>query len=94
MPKEVQGKISGDLQFWQEIVTLLLVGVFGALSDRLGRRVVYIVGFLVAALAYAAFPFADDTGQLLIYRIVFAVSLAALTGMLATVLADSGQFTT
>jgi MFS family permease len=50
--------------------------------------VVYIVGFLVAALAYAAFPFADDTGQLLIYRIVFAVSLAALGGMLATVLAD------
>jgi MFS family permease len=88
VPKEVQGKISGDLQFWQEIVTLVLVGVFGALSDRLGRRVVYIVGFLVAALAYAAFPFADDTGQLLIYRIVFAVSLAALTGMLATVLAD------
>jgi MFS family permease len=50
--------------------------------------VVYIVGFLVTGLAYAAFPFADDTGQLLIYRLIYAIGIAALGGMLATVLAD------
>lgn len=88
VPQAVQGKVSGDLQFWQEIVTLAMVGVFGALSDRVGRRLVYITGFLITALAYAAFPFADDTGQLLIYRVVYAVGIAALSGMLATVLAD------
>jgi MFS family permease len=88
LPKDVQGKVSGDLQFWQEIVVMAMVGVFGALSDRVGRRLVYITGFLVTALAYAAFPFADDTGQLLIYRIIYAVGVAALGGMLATVLAD------
>ena len=88
VPVAQRGGISGDLQFWAEIVTLLLVGVFGAWSDRAGRRVVYVFGFLVTGLAYAAFPFADDTGQLLIYRLIFAVGVAALSGMLATVLAD------
>lgn len=91
VPQGERGRVTGDLQFWQEIVTLLLFGVFGAWSDRVGRRTVYIFGFLVTALAYAAFPFADDTGQLLIYRLVFAVGVAALGGMLATVLADYPQ---
>lgn len=88
VPSEQRGVVSGDLQFWQEIVTLLVVGFFGAWSDRVGRRVVYITGFLVTGLAYAAYPFADDIGQLLIYRLIYAVGIAALGGMLATVLAD------
>lgn len=88
VPVEQRGVISGDLQFWQEIVTLLLVGVFGAWSDRAGRRIVYITGFLITALAYAAYPFANDIGQLLTYRIIYAIGIAALGGMLATVLAD------
>lgn len=88
VPVEQRGVISGNLQFWQEIVTLLLVGLFGAWSDRSGRRIVYITGFLITALAYAAYPFADDIGQLLIYRIIYAIGIAALGGMLATVLAD------
>lgn len=88
VPPEQRGAVSGDLQFWQEVVALLLVGVFGAWSDRVGRRTVYIFGFAIAALAYAAYPFADDLGQLTLYRVVFAVGIAALGGMLATVLAD------
>jgi len=88
VPAAERGVVSGDLQFWQEIVTLMSVGLFGAWSDRVGRRVVYIIGFLIAGLAYAAYPFADDVGQLLIYRLIYAVGIAALGGMLATVLAD------
>jgi MFS family permease len=88
VPIEQRGGVSGDLQFWQEIITLMCVGLFGAWSDRVGRRIVYITGFLVTALAYAAYPFANDVGQLLIYRLIYAVGIAALGGMLATVLAD------
>ncbi|MCS6947757.1 MAG: MFS transporter [Steroidobacteraceae bacterium] len=88
IPPEKRGVISGDLQFWQEILALLVIGVIGAWSDKVGRRVVYVCGFLVTALAYAAYPFADDYGQLLIYRLIFAVGVATLGGMLATVLAD------
>jgi MFS family permease len=88
VPVEQRGVVSGNLQFWQEIITLMCVGFFGAWSDRVGRRIVYITGFLVTALAYAAYPFANDVGQLLIYRLIYAVGIAALGGMLATVLAD------
>ena len=88
VPPEQRGVVSGDLQFWQEIITLLCVGFFGAWSDRVGRRLVYIIGFLITGLAYAAYPFANDIGQLLIYRLIYAVGIAALGGMLATVLAD------
>jgi MFS family permease len=88
IPPGERGAVSGNLQFWQEIVVLATVGLIGAWSDRVGRRVVYVLGFLVTGLAYAAYPFADDTGQLLIYRLVFGIGVAALGGMLATVLAD------
>jgi MFS family permease len=88
MPADGRGDASGTLQFWQEIVALALIGVIGAWSDRVGRRVVYVFGFLSAAVAYAAYPFANDLGQLTLYRLVFAVAIAALSGMLATVLAD------
>jgi MFS family permease len=88
VPSDQTGVVSGNLQFWQEMVGLLVIGMIGAWSDRVGRRVVYILGFLVTALAYAAFPFANDIGQLTIYRLILAVGVAALGGMLATVLAD------
>jgi MFS family permease len=88
IPPGERGSVSGNLQFWQEIVVLATVGLIGAWSDRVGRRTVYVLGFLVTGLAYAAYPFADDTGQLLIYRLIFGVGVAALGGMLATVLAD------
>jgi MFS family permease len=88
LPLEERGVATGDLQFWQEIIVLLLVGLFGAWSDRAGRRIVYITGFLICGLAYAAYPFANDLDQLLIYRLIYAAGVAALGGMLATVLAD------
>lgn len=88
IPPGERGAVSGNLQFWQEIVVLATVGLIGAWSDRVGRRTVYVLGFLVTGLAYAAYPFADDTGQLLIYRLIFGIGVAALGGMLATVLAD------
>lgn len=88
IPAGERGAVSGNLQFWQEIVVLATVGLIGAWSDRVGRRTVYVLGFLVTGLAYAAYPFANDSGQLLIYRLIFGVGVAALGGMLATVLAD------
>lgn len=88
IPPGERGVISGNLQFWQEIVVLATVGLIGAWSDRVGRRTVYVLGFLVTGLAYAAYPFANDPGQLLIYRLIFGIGVAALGGMLATVLAD------
>ena len=88
IPPEQQGGVSGDLQFWQEIAALPLIGFIGALSDRTGRRIVYTFGWLVMALAFAVAPFANDYAQLLGGRLIFAVAVATLGAMLQVVLAD------
>lgn len=88
LPKNQQGTVSGNLQFWQEIVMLALIGWWGAVSDRVGRRLVYVLGFVLLALAYILYPMADTVAGLTAYRLVYGVALAALSGVLAAVLAD------
>ena len=88
IPQHLQGTISGDLVFWTEIVTLLVFGPAGALMDRIGRKPVYVAGFLVLALAYILYPFARSVAELTVYRMIYAVGVVAVTSGLATVLAD------
>ena len=88
IPAGSQGVVTGTLQVWQEVVMLGLLGFWGAMSDRLGRRPVYVAGFLVLALAYGLYPMAGSINELTAYRLVFGVALAALTAMLAAVVAD------
>lgn len=88
IPPEQRGVVSGSLYFWQEVLVVLVIGFIGAWSDRVGRRVVFVIGYLIMALAYAAYPFASDYAQLLAYRLIFALSVATLAGMLLAVLAD------
>jgi len=88
VPAGEQGSLSGALQFWQEIVLLGFIGWWGAASDRVGRRLVYCAGFLVLAASYFLYPTAATYGELMAWRLLFGVAVAALTAMLATVLAD------
>lgn len=88
LPDARQGEVSGLLQFWQEILLLSVIGIWGALSDRVGRRPVYVAGFAICALAYALYPRATDVPELLGYRLIFGLGLAAMAAMLSTVLAD------
>jgi MFS family permease len=85
IPANEQGAVTGNLAFWTEIVTILLIVPFGILSDRIGRRPVMVAGILVLALGYALFPFATSIGELTLYRIVFAVGAAALSAMIPVV---------
>lgn len=88
LPEAQHGRASGLLQGWQEIIILLVIGWWGALSDRIGRRPVYVCGFLLISLAYLLYPLADSLPELIAYRVVFGCAVAALGAMLATVLAD------
>ncbi len=88
LPEAEHGRISGDLQFWQEIVLLAAIGWWGALSDRYGRRVVYVAGFCILALGYALYAFATTVPQLLSYRLILGLGIAATSAMLATIIAD------
>ena len=91
VPAADQGRISGNLVVWTEITQLLTFSLFGVIADRIGRRQVYALGYLVLAIGYALYPFANSTGELTLYRIIYALGIAATTCMLATVVSDYPQ---
>jgi len=93
IPDEQHGRIIGNLQFLQEIVVIACIGWWGAMSDRLGRRIIYIAGFLLMAVAYAVYSFATTLTELFALRSVFALAVAATTTNLSAILADYPQET-
>jgi len=82
------GQVSGDLQFWQELLVIMAIGWWGAMSDRYGRRRIYIIGFLLLTVAYATYAFSTSVPELIATRLVFALGVAATSALLSAVLAD------
>ncbi|MDP7296479.1 MAG: MFS transporter [Gammaproteobacteria bacterium] len=91
IPRHQQGGATGMLSFSYELIMLMLVAPMGALADKIGRRPIYVVGFLWIGAALAIFPLAQNLTQLIMGRMFFAVGAAAITAMMATVLADYPQ---
>lgn len=88
VPRVEQGSLSGSLATVNELVFLALVSFLGALSDKTGRRPIYALGFAVMAFAYVLYPLAARPAQLFAFRMVFAAGAAAVSAMLAAVVAD------
>jgi MFS family permease len=88
LPQEQQGSISGYLAIMHEIVVLVLVSPFGALSDRVGRRRLLGAGYLLAAAGLAAYPFATSTLGLSLIRCVYAVGAAGIVATYSAAVAD------
>ncbi|MEO7385983.1 MAG: MFS transporter [Gammaproteobacteria bacterium] len=91
IPLAEQGRVTGDLTFWNEIALLAVFGPVGVLADRIGRREVFALGLLIMGIAYGLYPFASSLGELTAYRMIYAVGIAAATGMLGTLIADYPQ---
>lgn len=89
VPAGEQGRVLGMLGFTNEIISLLLVAPFGALSDKIGRRPVYAIGFVWIGAGFFLYPLAQTLPQLLACALFFSVGVAAVGCMLATVLADT-----
>ncbi len=88
IPEANQGTALGTLAFWQEITLILAYSPIGILADRLGRRAVYAAGFLTLAIGYAIYPYATSLTELSFARVIYSLGIGAMTGMLATVIAD------
>jgi MFS family permease len=88
VPKAVQGSVAGYMEVIAELVIIATIGFFGALSDRIGRRSVFALGFALMGLGYALMPLAHSLPEFIAYRCIFAMGAAATGGMLATVLVD------
>jgi MFS family permease len=84
----VQGRITGDLQLLNEVIMILAFAPLGILADRIGRREVYAFGLLAMGVAYFLYPLATSVAGLSAFRVIYAVGIAAATGMLGTIVAD------
>ena len=88
IPESEHGVVSGDLAFWGEVAIILMVGIWGTLSDRIGRRPIMVVGFLIMSVGVLLYPRSESYEGLLLARLVFAVGAAAFSVMLVTLIAD------
>jgi len=89
--RAVQGTLSGDLVFFQEIVVLLLTPFIGAMADKIGRRPLVMLGIALLGTSYALYPFADSIFMMYAYRTVFGVGLALVATVISIVNMDYVQ---
>lgn len=88
VPLDEQGPLAGNLTFVSELVVILVIGLIGALSDKIGRKPIWVFAFLLFGLGYFLYPLARSVEQLTMIRVVFALGLAANTAMLPSVAND------
>jgi MFS family permease len=89
IPKENLGFTTGTLVFYDEIVSMCLVAIWGITSDVTGKYLVFGIGFAITSLSFFLFTFARNLyPELLLYRLLFAFGGAACSSMLTAVLAD------
>ncbi|TDJ43713.1 MAG: MFS transporter [Gammaproteobacteria bacterium] len=82
------GRLAGTLTFYHEIVVIIFVAPIGALSDKIGRRPLYMAAFFLIGVGHFLYPLAENEEQLLMYRLVFALGTASASAMLAAVAND------
>jgi MFS family permease len=88
LPVAEQGRISGEMVFYGEVVILLLSAAIGMFTDKLGRRGMYAAGFVIMAIGYSLYGFVDSVGSLAAVRVFLAIAVSIINVMIATVQAD------
>jgi MFS family permease len=91
IPREEQGSVSGYLAILHEIVLILLTGPFGALADRIGRRRILTIGYVIVATGLIAYPWADSITSMIMVRCFYAVGAAAIISAFSILIADYPQ---
>lgn len=91
IPPAEQPTLTGNLAALQELVFIVLLGPIGALADRVGRRLVYVIGLLITGFGYALYAQAGSVSELVAVRLIVALGSAAVVGMMVTVIADYPQ---
>ncbi|KAK9694017.1 hypothetical protein K7432_013627 [Basidiobolus ranarum] len=83
------GNITGSLGLYDEILSIIMVVLWGTLSDRIGRRPIYVLGFFLTSISILAFTTAREVYPgLLLLRLLFAAGSSACTSMMTAMLGD------
>lgn len=89
--RAVQGTVSGDLVFFQEVLVLLLTPFIGAAADKIGRRPLVMLGVALLGIGYALYPFASSVAEMYLYRTVFGAGVATVATSIVVVNMDYVQ---
>ena len=82
---------TNELQWTVYAYNIVLAGVLvlgGALADRYGRRRVFLLGYILFALASVAAAFSPDTGTLIAARAVMGLGAAGVTAPALAIIAS------
>jgi MFS family permease len=88
VPEEDLGKYTGMILFFSEVVMITFTVIYGTLSDRIGRSLIYALGFFVAGSSLLMIAHIGSVPGYILNRMLWATGAAAIGSMLATVLAD------
>jgi MFS family permease len=88
IPQSQQGVLSGYLGLAATLVGLIVPGIWGTLSDKTGRRIVYALGLLISAVGIAIFPLASSLIGIYLCRSLFSAGSNASQTMSTALLAD------
>lgn len=91
VPESRQGTVTGLLVVWSEVLAICMVGFVGVFADRVGRRVVFTLGFVLLGCGYLLYPLATDEFQLFLFRTLFAFGLASVPVTLSITVQDTPQ---
>ena len=72
IPANQQGVLTGYLGLAATIVGLIVPGIWGTLSDKVGRRIVYAIGLTISALGIVLYPLAGGLIGLYLCRSLFS----------------------
>lgn len=78
IPKNEQGRLTGNLAAFQEVVVIIVMSVVGSITDKTGRRILFTIGFVILGAGYAIYPLADSVTQMYIFRVVVATGSAII----------------
>jgi MFS family permease len=96
-PRDQVGTAAGNLVFGDELVSMMMVSAWGALSDKIARRWIFAIGLALMGLGTALHPWATCVfpegpasffTSLLAFRLLFAVGGSASTAMLTAFIGD------
>jgi MFS family permease len=89
LAKNMQGRITGRLFAMQEGVALVLAGMLGIASDRIGRDRLFSAGLVIVGAGLLSMPLAGSVETLFGARFILAVGAACIAATFNGLVADA-----
>jgi MFS family permease len=88
IPEDEQGRITGFLGLVAEIVLIVVVAWSAAWSDRVGRRIVAVLGYVLLGVGLVITPLIGNVLGLVGARAIAGIGIAMITGMITAIVTD------